>query len=77
MTNKKLIAKLKKRLEYKDTIEISRRSGFTTVTVSGFFNGKKMRAETERTILEAAASLLTERDTKEQAITETLEALLA
>ena len=77
MTNKKLIAKLKKRLEYRDTIEISRRSGFTTVTVSGFFNGKKMRAETERAILEAAAALLTERDTKEQAITETLEALLA
>lgn len=77
MTDKKLIAKLKKRLEYKDTMEISRRSGYSTVTVSGFFNGKRMRAETERNILEAAAELLKERGTKEQAITETLETLLA
>ena len=79
MADKKAIAKLKKRLEYKDTLEISRRSGFSTVTVSGFFNGRsnKMRAETQRTIIEAAVEVLKERRVREQAVNESLNALLA
>lgn len=67
MVNKKIIERLKKNMRYKDTREVSKRSGFSTVTVSNFFNGKsdKMAENTQSAILTAAAEVIQERKERE------------
>lgn len=78
MADKKTIVKLKKSLKYKDTLEISKRSGLSTVTVSGFFNGKshKMTEETQSSIILAAVEVIKERKERERATNEKINALL-
>ena len=78
MVNKKIIERLKKNMRYKDTREVSRRSGFSTVTVSNFFNGKsdKMAENTQSAILTAAAEVIQERKERELLTNMKISALL-
>jgi DNA-binding LacI/PurR family transcriptional regulator len=78
MVNKKIIERLKKNMRYKDTREVSRRSGFSTVTVSNFFNGKsdKMAENTQSAILTAAAEVIQERKERELQTNMKISALL-
>ena len=79
MADRKTIQKIKKGLKYKDALEISRRSGLSTVTVSGFFNGKhdKMTEETQSSVIDAAIEVIKERKDREAAEKERVNALLS
>ena len=78
MADRKIIAKLKKSLKYKDVIEISRRSGFSKVTVSGFFNGKseKMAEDTQTSIINSTLELIKERKDRELTMAQNITAIL-
>jgi len=78
MADRKIIAKLKKSLKHKDVIEISRRSGFSTVTVSGFFNGKsdRMAEDTQTSIINSTLDVIKERKDRELAMTQNINSIL-
>lgn len=78
MADKKNIAKLKRSLKHNDVIEISKRSGFSTVSVSKFFNGKShlMAEETQMAIITSTLEVIKERKERELAVNESINAIL-